>query len=239
MGVFTYYLKPNTFSMIKITNLEKIYRTEEVETVALNKLSFAVKTGEFVAVMGPSGCGKSTLLNILGLLDDPDSGSFLFNGIEVADFNERKRADLRKKNIGFVFQSFNLIDELTVFENVELPLIYLGVKADERKRRVEEVLTKVQIMHRQKHYPQQLSGGQQQRVAVARAVVNNPKLILADEPTGNLDSTNGNEVMEMLTDLNEQGTTIIMVTHSEHDARYSHRIIRMLDGQTVTENILV
>ena len=225
--------------MIKITNLEKIYRTEEVETVALNKLSFTVNTGEFVAVMGPSGCGKSTLLNILGLLDDPDSGSFLFNEIEVADFNERKRADLRKKNIGFVFQSFNLIDELTVFENVELPLIYLGVKADERKRRVEEVLTKVQIMHRQKHYPQQLSGGQQQRVAVARAVVNNPKLILADEPTGNLDSTNGNEVMEMLTDLNEQGTTIIMVTHSEHDARYSHRIIRMLDGQTVTENILV
>ena len=225
--------------MIKITNLEKIYRTEEVETVALNKLSFSVNTGEFVAVMGPSGCGKSTLLNILGLLDDPDSGSFLFNSIEVAHFNERKRADLRKKNIGFVFQSFNLIDELTVFENVELPLIYLGVKADERKRRVEEVLEKVQIMHRRNHFPQQLSGGQQQRVAVARAVVNKPKLILADEPTGNLDSANGNEVMEMLTDLNEQGTTIIMVTHSEHDARYSHRIIRMLDGQTVTENILV
>ncbi|MEO6684224.1 MAG: ABC transporter ATP-binding protein [Ginsengibacter sp.] len=225
--------------MIKITNLEKIYRTEEVETVALNKLSFTVKTGEFVAVMGPSGCGKSTLLNILGLLDNPDSGSFLFNEIKVAHFNERKRADLRKKNIGFVFQSFNLIDELTVFENVELPLIYLGVKSDERKQRVEEVLNKVQIMHRRNHYPQQLSGGQQQRVAVARAVVNKPKLILADEPTGNLDSTNGNEVMEMLTDLNEQGTTIIMVTHSEYDAKYSHRIIRMLDGQTVTENILV
>ena len=225
--------------MIKITNLEKIYRTEEVETLALNKLSFGVKEGEFVAVMGPSGCGKSTLLNILGLLDDPDSGSFLFNEIEVAHFNERKRADLRKKNIGFVFQSFNLIDELTVFENVELPLIYLGVKSDERKQRVEAVLHKVQIMHRKNHFPQQLSGGQQQRVAVARAVVNNPKLILADEPTGNLDSTNGNEVMQMLTDLNEQGTTIIMVTHSEHDARYSHRIIRMLDGQTVTENILV
>jgi putative ABC transport system ATP-binding protein len=225
--------------MIKITDLEKIYRTEEVETVALNKLSFVVNDKEFVAVMGPSGCGKSTLLNILGLLDDPDSGSFLFNGIEVAHFNERKRADLRKKNIGFVFQSFNLIDELTVFENVELPLIYLGVKSDERKKRVEEVLDKVQIMHRRNHYPQQLSGGQQQRVAVARAVVNNPKLILADEPTGNLDSSNGNEVMQMLTELNEQGTTIIMVTHSEHDARYSHRIIRMLDGQTVTENILV
>jgi putative ABC transport system ATP-binding protein len=225
--------------MIKINGLEKIYRTEEVETVALNKLSFEVKAGEFVAVMGPSGCGKSTLLNILGLLDDPDAGSFLFNGIEVSKFNERKRAELRKRNIGFVFQSFNLIDELTVFENVELPLIYLGMKSADRKQRVETILDKVQIMHRRNHYPQQLSGGQQQRVAVARAVVNNPKLILADEPTGNLDSINGNEVMQMLSDLNEQGTTIIMVTHSEHDARYSHRIIRMLDGQTVTENILV
>ena len=225
--------------MININGLEKIYRTEEVETVALNKLSFEVKSGEFVAVMGPSGCGKSTLLNILGLLDDPDAGSFLFNGTEVADFNERKRAELRKRNIGFVFQSFNLIDELTVFENVELPLIYLGMKSAERKQRVETILDKVQIMHRRNHYPQQLSGGQQQRVAVARAVVNNPKLILADEPTGNLDSSNGNEVMQMLSDLNETGTTIIMVTHSEHDARYSHRIIRMLDGQTVTENILV
>lgn len=225
--------------MIKITNLEKIYKTEEVETVALNDLSFEVNEGEFVAVMGPSGCGKSTLLNILGLLDDPDKGSFVFNGVEVARFSERKRADMRKKNIGFVFQSFNLIDELTVFENVELPLMYAGVKKSDRKTRVDEVLDKVQIMHRRNHYPQQLSGGQQQRVAVARAVVNKPKLILADEPTGNLDSTNGNEVMQMLTDLNEQGTTIIMVTHSEHDARYSHRIIRMLDGQTVTENILV
>ncbi|MCO5286278.1 MAG: ABC transporter ATP-binding protein [Chitinophagaceae bacterium] len=225
--------------MIKITDLEKVYRTEDVETVALNKLSLSVKTGEFVAVMGPSGCGKSTLLNILGLLDEPDSGSFLFNGQEVAHFKERQRADLRKKNIGFVFQSFNLIDELTVFENVELPLIYLGVKATDRKGRVEEVLQKMQIMHRRNHYPQQLSGGQQQRVAVARAVINKPKLILADEPTGNLDSTNGGEVMELLTDLNEQGTTIVMVTHSEHDARFSHRIIRMLDGQTVTENILI
>lgn len=225
--------------MINITNLEKFYRTEEVETVALNKLSFEIKEGEFVAIMGPSGCGKSTLLNILGLLDDPDGGSFIFNGIEVAQFNERKRAQLRKHNIGFVFQSFNLIDELTVYENVELPLIYTGVKAADRKKRTEEVLEKVQIMHRRNHYPQQLSGGQQQRVAVARAVVNRPKLILADEPTGNLDSSNGNEVMEMLTDLNEQGTTIVMVTHSEHDARYSHRIIRMLDGQKVTENILV
>ena len=225
--------------MIKIANLEKTYRTEEVETVALNKLSFEIKEGEFVAVMGPSGCGKSTLLNIVGLLDDPDEGSYQFNGIEVAKFNERKRADLRKRNIGFVFQSFNLIDELTVFENVELPLIYTGVKAADRKKRVEQVLDKVQIMHRRNHYPQQLSGGQQQRVAVARAVVNHPKLILADEPTGNLDSNNGNEVMQLLTELNEQGTTIVMVTHSEHDARYSHRIIRMLDGQTVTENILI
>ena len=225
--------------MIKITDLEKIYRTEEVETIALNKLSIEVKEGEFVAVMGPSGCGKSTLLNILGLLDDPDSGSFIFNGVEVAHFNERKRADMRKHNIGFVFQSFNLIDELTVYENVELPLIYTGVKSAERKEMVEKVLDKMKIMHRRNHYPQQLSGGQQQRVAVARAVVNNPKLILADEPTGNLDSANGGEVMELLTDLNEQGTTIIMVTHSEHDAKFSHRIIRMLDGQTVTENILI
>jgi len=225
--------------MIKISELEKVYRTEEVETVALNKLSIEVKEGEFVAVMGPSGCGKSTLLNILGMLDDPDAGSFVFNGIEVAHFNERKRADLRKNNIGFVFQSFNLIDELTVFENVELPLIYTGVKSADRKKRVEQVLDKVQIMHRRNHYPQQLSGGQQQRVAVARAVVNHPKLILADEPTGNLDSNNGNDVMQLLTELNEHGTTIVMVTHSEHDARYSHRIIRMLDGQTVTENILI
>ncbi|MCM4161481.1 ABC transporter ATP-binding protein [Antarcticibacterium flavum] len=225
--------------MIKISNLEKYYRTEEVQTIALNKLSFEVKEGEFVAIMGPSGCGKSTLLNILGLLDDPDGGSFLFDGIEVAGYNERKRSQLRKHNIGFVFQSFNLIDELTVFENVELPLIYTGVKPAERKARVHEVLEKMQIMHRRKHFPQQLSGGQQQRVAVARAVVNNPKLILADEPTGNLDSSNGNEVMDLLTELNEAGTTIIMVTHSEHDAKFSHRIIRMLDGEKVTENVLV
>ncbi len=229
----------NLSIMIKITDLEKIYRTEDIETSALNKLTIHVNDGEFVAVMGPSGCGKSTLLNILGLLDDPDGGSFMFNNIEVAGFNERKRADLRKRNIGFVFQSFNLIDELTVFENVELPLIYLGVDSAERKKRVDVVLDKMQIMHRRNHFPQQLSGGQQQRVAVARAVVNNPKLILADEPTGNLDSSNGNEVMQLLTELNEQGTTIVMVTHSEHDARYSHRIIRMLDGQTVTENLLV
>ncbi|MEA5459162.1 ABC transporter ATP-binding protein [Arcicella sp. LKC2W] len=224
--------------MLKITNLEKIYRTEDIETMALNKISAEVKNGEFVAIMGPSGCGKSTLLNIIGLLDDADTGSFLFNNEEVISYNERKRADLRKRNIGFVFQSFNLIDELTVYENVELPLLYLGIDADERKKRVEAVLEKVQIMHRRNHFPQQLSGGQQQRCAVARAVVNNPKLILADEPTGNLDSKNGNEVMELLTDLNSQGTTVVMVTHSEHDARYAHRIIRMLDGQVVMENVL-
>lgn len=223
--------------MIKVNQLEKIYRTEDIETVALNAISFDIKEGEFVAMMGPSGCGKSTLLNIIGLLDDVDSGSYLFNGIEVAGFNERKRADLRKHNIGFVFQSFNLIDELTVFENVELPLIYTGVATSERKKIVDEVLDKIQIAHRRNHFPQQLSGGQQQRVAVARAVVNKPKLILADEPTGNLDSRNGNEVMQLLTDLNEKGTTIIMVTHSEHDARFTHRVINMLDGQIVTQNL--
>ena len=226
-------------SVITITDLEKIYRTEEVETVALNKISFEIKEGEFVAIMGPSGCGKSTLLNILGLLDDLDGGSFKFNGIEVSGFTERKRAEMRKHNIGFVFQSFNLIDELTVFENVELPLIYTGIPAADRKKMVDEVLDKIQIAHRRNHYPQQLSGGQQQRVAVARAVVNKPKLILADEPTGNLDSRNGNDVMQLLTALNEQGTTIIMVTHSEHDSRYTHRIINMLDGQIITQNIKV
>ncbi len=225
--------------MIKITNLEKFYKTEEVQTLALNKLSFEVKEGEFVAIMGPSGSGKSTLLNILGMLDDPDGGSFIFNGQEVSGYNERKRAQIRKHNIGFVFQSFNLIDELSVFENVELPLIYTGVKPADRKEKVHSVLEKMQIMHRRNHFPQQLSGGQQQRVAVARAVVNNPKIILADEPTGNLDSSNGNEVMDLLTELNEAGTTIVMVTHSEHDARFSHRIIRMLDGQKVTENLNV
>ena len=225
--------------MISIKDLSKNYRTEEVETIALNKLNMEVKEGEFVAVMGPSGCGKSSLLNIIGLLDQPDGGQFFFNNTNITGYNEQQRAALRKHNIGFVFQSFNLIDELTVYENVELPLIYTKVSAAERKKRVEQVLDKMRIMHRKNHFPQQLSGGQQQRVAVARAVVNNPKLILADEPTGNLDSSNGNEVMELLTGLNEQGSTIIMVTHSEHDARYSHRIIRMLDGQTVTENILI
>lgn len=225
--------------MIQIKQLKKVYRTDEVETVALNAINLMVDKGEFVAIMGPSGCGKTTLMNILGLLDEPDSGSFIFNGIEIAHFSESQRVQLRKQNIGFVFQNFNLIDELTVYENVELPLIYTGHKSSERKKMVTEVLERMQLMHRRSHYPQQLSGGQQQRVAVARAVVNKPALILADEPTGNLDSKNGNEVMQLLTELNEQGTTIVMVTHSEHDAKYSHRIIRMLDGQTIMENILV
>jgi len=224
--------------MIKIVDLEKIYRTEEVETVALNKMNLEVNEREFVAIMGPSGCGKSTLLNILGMLDEPTSGSFMFNDVEVSKFNENKRSDLRKANIGFVFQSFNLIDELTVFENVELPLIYNNVKASDRKALVEAALENVQMMHRRNHFPSQLSGGQQQRAAVARAVVNSPKLILADEPTGNLDSHNGAEVMQMLTQLNENGTTIIMVTHSVHDSRYAHRIVHMIDGRTVTENFM-
>lgn len=222
--------------MIQIKNLQKFYRTEEVETLALNKVNLQVIAGEFVAIMGPSGCGKSTLLNILGLLDDIDAGSYQFNGIEVAKFNERKRSNLRKHNIGFVFQSFNLIDELTVFENVELPLIYTKVPKSERKRLVEETLERVQIMHRRNHFPQQLSGGQQQRVAVARAVVGKPKVILADEPTGNLDSSNGNEVMNLLTELNEAGTTIVMVTHSEHDAKFADRIVRMLDGKVIMQS---
>ena len=224
--------------MLSIKNLQKVYRTEEVETLALDGVSLDIKEGEFVAVMGPSGCGKSTLLNLVGLLDSPDKGELWLNGKELGHLNENGRADIRKQNIGFVFQSFNLIDDLTVYENVELPLVYLKVKASERKRRVEEVLDRMQIMHRRKHFPQQLSGGQQQRTAVACAVVNSPKLILADEPTGNLDSRNGNEVMQMLTSLNEQGTTIVMVTHSEHDARFASRIVRMLDGKLLTEDFL-
>ena len=223
--------------MIKTEKLSKIFRTDEVETTALNQVSFEIKQGEFVAIMGPSGCGKSTLLNILGLLDNPSDGSYAFNGTEVAKLNERQRAKLRKQNIGFVFQSFNLIDELNVQENVELPLIYLGMPASQRKKRVEEVLDKMQILHRRKHFPMQLSGGQQQRVAVARAVVANPHLILADEPTGNLDSVNGEEVMNLLESLNEEGTTIIIVTHSQRDAEYAHRIVRLFDGQIITENI--
>ncbi len=223
--------------MIKTVNLTKVFRTDEVETTALNGVSFEIRPGEFVAIMGPSGCGKSTLLNILGLLDNPTDGEYHFNGAEVSRFSERQRARMRKENIGFVFQNFNLIDELNVFENVELPLIYLGLSATERRRRVEEVLERMQITHRKKHFPLQLSGGQQQRVAVARAVVSNPKLILADEPTGNLDSANGEEVMNLLENLNQQGTTLIIVTHSQRDAEYAQRIIRLFDGQIVTENI--
>lgn len=222
--------------MIKVNQLEKIYRTESVETVALSNVSLEVKEGEFVAIMGASGCGKSTLLNIIGLLDGLDGGTYHFNQIDVSKSDERTRAQLRKQHIGFVFQNFNLIEELNVFENVELPLIYTKVNSADRKRMVDAVLDKMQIAHRRNHYPQQLSGGQQQRVAVARAVVNNPKLILADEPTGNLDSKNGNEVMELLSDLNEKGTTIIMVTHSEHDARFTNRIINMLDGEIINQN---
>jgi len=221
--------------MIKTNDLTKIFRTEEVETTALNKVTLNVKEGEYVAVMGPSGCGKSTLLNILGLLDNPSSGSYIFNGTEVADLKERDRTIFRKGNIGFVFQSFNLIDELNVYENVELPLIYLKMKPSDRKKQVEDVLERMKIGHRAKHFPQQLSGGQQQRVAIARAVVANPKLILADEPTGNLDSKNGIEVINLLTELNKEGTTIIMVTHSDRDAGYAHRIINLFDGQVVTE----
>jgi len=221
--------------MIKTNDLTKVFRTEEVETTALNKVTLNVKEGEYVAVMGPSGCGKSTLLNILGLLDNPTLGSYVFNGTEVANLKERDRTIFRKGNIGFVFQSFNLIDELNVYENVELPLIYLKMKTSERKKRVEDVLERMKIGHRAKHFPQQLSGGQQQRVAIARAVVANPKLILADEPTGNLDSKNGIEVINLLTELNKEGTTIIMVTHSDRDAGYAHRIVNLFDGQVVTE----
>jgi putative ABC transport system ATP-binding protein len=219
--------------MIKTNELTKIFRTEEVETTALNKVNLDVKEGEYVAVMGPSGCGKSTLLNILGLLDNPTSGSYVFNGTEVANLKERDRTVFRKGNIGFVFQSFNLIDELNVYENVELPLIYLKMKSSERKKKVEEALERMKISHRAKHFPQQLSGGQQQRVAIARAVVANPRLILADEPTGNLDSKNGIEVINLLTELNKEGTTIIMVTHNDRDAGYAHRIVNLFDGQVV------
>ncbi len=224
--------------MIETRNLKKIYTTEDVETTALNQVNLAVQPGEFIAVMGPSGCGKSTLLNILGLLDTPSAGEYLFLGEDVSRHSERRRAQLRKSNIGFIFQSFNLIDELTVFENVELPLLYLGISASARKKRVLAVLEQMQLVPRKNHFPQQLSGGQQQRVAVGRAVVGSPKLILADEPTGNLDSTHGDEVMKLLTDLHESGTTIIMVTHSPAYADYSQRIVHLFDGHVVTENLM-
>ena len=222
--------------MIKVENLSKSFRTEEVETVALDKVSFEVKDREFVAIMGPSGCGKSTLLNILGLLDNPTGGKYWLGDREVENLKEKERTDVRKGEIGFVFQSFNLIDELSVEENIELPLTYLGVSRAERKKRVQEIMKRMAISHRAKHFPHQLSGGQQQRVAIARAVVFNPKMILADEPTGNLDSKNGAEVMRLLTELNQEGTTIVMVTHNEHDARMAHRIIRLFDGHIVEGN---
>ncbi len=219
--------------MIKVENLTKYFETEEIQTIALNKVTLEVADGEFVAIMGPSGCGKSTLLNILGLLDNPTEGDYYLDGREVGHLREKERTEVRKGNIGFVFQSFNLIDELNVFENVELPLTYLGIKAAERKERVHAILKRMSISHRGRHFPQQLSGGQQQRVAIARAVVANPKLILADEPTGNLDSKNGLEVIRLLNDLHDEGTTIVMVTHSQHDAGFANRIINLFDGQIV------
>jgi putative ABC transport system ATP-binding protein len=222
--------------MIKTIALEKKYQTDDIETTALNKVNIEIEEGEFVAVMGASGCGKSTLLNIIGMLDNPSAGEYHFNGQNVSNLSEKRRADVRKSNIGFVFQSFNLIDELTVFENVELPLVYLKVPKAERKTKVDDILKQMGIAHRAKHFPQQLSGGQQQRVAVARAVVTKPKLVLADEPTGNLDSHHGNEVMDLLTRLNNEGTTILMVTHSSNDAAFAKRIIRLLDGQVISEN---
>lgn len=221
--------------MIKLTGINKIYRTNEIETVALENVNLEVNKGEFLSIMGPSGCGKSTLLNILGLLDNPSGGEYYLNGKEVSKYTEAQRTSLRKGVIGFVFQSFNLIDELNVYENIELPLLYMGIPSAERKRRVETAMERMAITHRSKHFPQQLSGGQQQRVAIARAVVANPKLILADEPTGNLDSKNGKEVMELLNELNKEGTTIVMVTHSQHDAGFAGRIINLFDGQVVTE----
>lgn len=221
--------------MIKVKDLCKVFRTEEIETTALNNVSFEISDGEFVAIMGPSGCGKSTLLNILGLLDNPSSGSYELLGQEVANLKEKDRTKFRKGNIGFVFQSFNLIDELNVYENVELPLRYLNISASERKERVTAMLKRMNISHRAQHFPQQLSGGQQQRVAIARAVVSNPKLILADEPTGNLDSKNGKEVMELLQELNNEGTTIVMVTHSQRDAACAQRTINLFDGAIVSD----
>jgi putative ABC transport system ATP-binding protein len=223
--------------MLRTENLSKIFQTSEIETTALKNIDLEIKPGEFVAIMGPSGCGKSTLLNLFGLLDEPSSGKIFFNGEEISGLREKQRTGLRKGNIGFIFQSFNLIEELTVSQNVELPLYYLGYTAKHRKVKAEEILEKMNILHRKSHYPQQLSGGQQQRVAIARAVITNPKLVLADEPTGNLDSENGQQVMSLLKDLSNEGTTIIMVTHSPEDADKADRVIHLFDGQVVTENI--
>ena len=221
--------------MIKLQNIKKVFRTEEVETWALRDVNLEVKAGEFVAIMGPSGCGKSTLLNILGLLDNPTEGTYTLDGKDVSTLKENDRTDLRKGVIGFVFQSFNLIDELNVYENIELPLLYMGTPAKERKERIEAVMDRMAISHRRKHFPNQLSGGQQQRVAIARAVLPNPKIILADEPTGNLDSKNGKEVMNLLSKFHREGATIIMVTHSQHDASYADRIINLYDGEIVDQ----
>jgi putative ABC transport system ATP-binding protein len=226
-------LKLKTYNMIQLDNIRKVFRTEEVETIALGGVTMSVNEGEFVAIMGPSGCGKSTLLNILGLLDNPCEGSYKLAGTEVADLKERDRTQIRKGQVGFVFQSFNLIDELNVEQNVELPLKYVGVPKKEREQRVEEMLRRMGLSHRAKHYPNQLSGGQQQRVAIARAVITNPKLILADEPTGNLDSKNGYEVMQLLSQLNAEGTTVVMVTHSQRDASFASRVINLFDGHIV------
>lgn len=224
--------------MIITKDLTKKYTTDEIETTALDKVNLEIQDGEFIAIMGPSGCGKSTLLNLLGLLDNPSKGNLIFSETDVSGYSENKRADIRKKNIGFVFQNFNLIEELTVYENVELPLLYQGVAPAERKKLVEAVLGKMNIAHRKDHYPLQLSGGQQQRVAICRAVVNSPKVILADEPTGNLDSKNGQEVMELLAGLNQQGTTIVMVTHSPIDADYARRLVHLYDGHIVSEEYM-
>ncbi|MCB0686135.1 MAG: ABC transporter ATP-binding protein [Saprospiraceae bacterium] len=224
--------------LIGLKDLVKVYRTEDVETVALNEVNLSIRKGEFVSIMGPSGCGKSTLLNVIGMIDSPSDGTYYFLDQEVGRLPERKRAIIRKNNLGFVFQSFNLIDELTVYENVELPMLYTNTPSTERKQRVENLLEEMKMMHRRNHFPQQLSGGQQQRVAVARAIVNKPKLILADEPTGNLDSSNGDDVMRLLAELNAGGTTIVMVTHSQYCAEFGNRVVRMLDGQVVTENVV-
>ena len=222
--------------MIQLEKITKVYRTDEIETNALNEISININRGEFVSIMGPSGCGKSTLLNVIGMLDKAETGTYTFLGEEIGHLNEKNRSNIRKKSIGFVFQNFNLIEELTVFENIELPLIYNKIPSSVRKEQVNEIMERIGIAHRANHFPQQLSGGQQQRVAVSRALVMKPTLILADEPTGNLDSSHGNEVMELLCELNEEGTTVVMVTHSSHDASYSNRIINLLDGEIVSEN---